>query len=136
MRKREIYTTNFILVHSTLSCIQFLEQPLGFTTNHLQITTAQPQRGDLENHKTHLPPLQPQTSSQNTLWLCRISHTLTSLWKYNYKNHERNRKHLILQKPWSPMIRSCTSAKLNNNLANFEKLLSKLISISLWFQTV
>jgi len=36
-----------------------------------------------------------------------------------------------LHKPGSPMIRSCTSAKLNNNLANFEKLLSKLISISL-----
>jgi len=29
------------------------------------------------------------------------------------------------------MIISCTSAKLNNNLANFEKLISKLISISL-----
>jgi len=36
-------------------------------SNHLQITTTQPQRGDLENHKTHSPSLQPHTSSQNTL---------------------------------------------------------------------
>ncbi len=61
--EREIYTVNFILVHSTLSYIQFLEQPLGFTSNHLQVTTTQPQRGDLENHKTHSPSLQLHTSS-------------------------------------------------------------------------
>ena len=129
--EREIYTANFTLLHSTLIYIHFPEQPLGSTSNHSQLTTTQSQRGDLENHKTHSPSLQPHTSSQNTLWLCRISHTLTSLWKYNYRNHERNRKHLRLQKPWSHVIRSCTNAKLNKNLANFEKLLSKLISISL-----
>ena len=129
-REREIYTTNFILVHSTFSYIQFPEQPLGSTSNHSHITTTQPQRCDIENHKTHSPSLQPHTSSQNNLWLCRISHTLTSLWKYNYKNHERNRKHLRLQKPGSPMIKSCTSAKLNNNFVNFWKT-SFIISISL-----
>jgi len=38
-REKEIYSANFILVHSTLIYIQFPEQPLGSTSNHSQITT-------------------------------------------------------------------------------------------------
>jgi len=45
-----------------------------------------------------------------------------------FESTDRNIKHPRLHKPGSPMIKSCTSAKLNNNFAisiPLSKLLSK-----------
>jgi len=135
--EREIYSANFILVHSTLSYIQFPKQPLGSISNHSQITPYTTTKRWSWNHKNHSSSLQAHTFSQNNLWLYRISiqlqvyeRTITRIMKgtdytWVYKNQK------------APMIKPGTSAQLFNNLVKLLKNFFQNQSQShcVWFQT-
>ena len=120
-----------------MSYIQFPEQPLGSTSNHSQITTYTTTKRWSWNHKNHSPSLQTHTSSHNNLWIYRISHTLTSLWKIKYKNYESNKIHLSLQKSESSYVQTlnqCTT--IQQSCKPFEKLLSNQSqSHCVWYKT-
>jgi len=65
-RDRKIYITRFILVHSTLSYIQFSEQPLGSISNQFQITPTHHKQVILKTTRPTHPPLQHYTPQVRT----------------------------------------------------------------------
>ena len=101
MREREIYLANFILVHSTLSYIQFPKQPLGSTSNQSQITI----------HTIHkeviLIPQEPltlfalHTTLVGTPSDLTSFHTLHKFIKEQLQESERNKLHLVIQESQS-----------------------------------
>jgi len=73
--ERERLLNKFILVHSTLSYIQFPDNhwvPL-VTQSHITIHTTTKRWSWY--HRNHSPSCQTYTFSQNTLWLTRFPHT-------------------------------------------------------------
>jgi len=128
-REREIYSANFILVHSSLSYIQFPKQPLGSTSNHSHITNYTPTKRRSWNHKNHSPSLQTHTLTS--------FHTPTSFWKNKYKNHERNWLHLSLQESessYDQTLNQCTAIKKSCKLLkNFFQ--NQFQSHCIWYQT-
>ena len=126
MREREIYSVNFILVHSTLSYIQFPEQPLSSTSNHSQITIYTNTKRWFWNHKNHSPSLQTHTFSQNTLWLYSISTHLQVYERTNTIIMKETDYTWVYRNQKTHMIRPWTSAQLFNNLANLWKTFLKI----------
>jgi len=115
---RERLLNQFILVHSTLSCIQFPKTPLGSTSNQSQIATHTNTNRWSWYHKNHSPSLLYTPLVRTPSDFTGFPHTSqvykrtnTTIMKgtdytWVYKNHR------------APMIRPWTSAQLFSNLAN------------------
>jgi len=111
--EKEKMHTRFILVHSIQELHPVLNQTIEyFTMQPITDYTHTTQRGDFESHKAYSPSLHTtNTSSQNHTDFIGFYNILSKSNMNNYKNLNRDRKHLESQYTRTLLISSLNHSK-------------------------